>query len=145
MIALDTRDMSRAAGQWTLLVCWCILMTTIQTQEFRDEMGDRERGRRTLVTELGRERVLWTVYVAVTFWSLHVPPTFPRHKADRPRVDTYHLDSLQVTGSLHYFPCSSAASCFSQRPGRWGMMGRGAIARCTSFGVCGWLHSFHYL
>lgn len=70
LIALNGDKMSRAAGHWTFLVCWCILMTTIQTQEFRDELGDKQRARRTLVTELGRVRALWTVYVAVTFWSL---------------------------------------------------------------------------
>lgn len=70
MLALGEAEMSKEAMQWTLLVCWCILLTTIQTQEFRDEVGDKVRGRRTLVTELGRTRALWTVYVAVTFWSL---------------------------------------------------------------------------
>jgi 4-hydroxybenzoate polyprenyltransferase len=70
MIALGPVDMSKEAVQWTFLVCWCILLTTIQTQEFRDEVGDRARGRRTLVTELGRTRALWTVYGTVGFWSL---------------------------------------------------------------------------
>jgi 4-hydroxybenzoate polyprenyltransferase len=70
LIALNGQSASRTAAQWTLLVCWCILMTTIQTQEFRDEIGDKQRGRRTLVTELGRTRALWTVYATVTFWSL---------------------------------------------------------------------------
>jgi len=76
MIALNTSSVSKAAGQWTFLVCWLILMTTIQTQEFRDEIGDTKRGRKTLVTELGRVGALWTVYVAVTFWSLYIRPTF---------------------------------------------------------------------
>jgi 4-hydroxybenzoate polyprenyltransferase len=70
MIALGPTGMSKAALQWTFLVCWCILLTTIQTQEFRDEKGDRLRGRRTLVTELGRTKALWTVYGTVAFWSL---------------------------------------------------------------------------
>jgi 4-hydroxybenzoate polyprenyltransferase len=70
LIALNGQSVSKTAAQWTFLVCWCILMTTIQTQEFRDEIGDKQRGRRTLVTELGRVRALWTVYATVTFWSL---------------------------------------------------------------------------
>jgi 4-hydroxybenzoate polyprenyltransferase len=70
VIGLGDVEISREAGQWTLLVCWCILLTTIQTQEFRDEVGDKVRGRKTLVTELGRVKALWTVYVTVTFWSL---------------------------------------------------------------------------
>jgi 4-hydroxybenzoate polyprenyltransferase len=71
MIALGPMGgISKAAVQWTVLVCWCILLTTIQTQESRDEVGDRARGRRTLVTELGRTRALWTVLGTVAFWSL---------------------------------------------------------------------------
>jgi 4-hydroxybenzoate polyprenyltransferase len=70
VIGLGDVEISREALRWTLLVCWCILLTTIQTQEFRDEVGDKARGRKTLVTELGRVKALWTVYVTVTFWSL---------------------------------------------------------------------------
>lgn len=71
-IALGDGTMSKSALHWTFVVCWCVLMTTIQTQEFRDEKGDRQRGRRTLVTELGRKRALWSVYLTITFWSLYV-------------------------------------------------------------------------
>lgn len=71
-IALGDGVMSKAALHWTFVVCWCVLMTTIQTQEFRDEEGDRQRGRRTLVTELGRNWALWTVYLTITFWTLYV-------------------------------------------------------------------------
>jgi 4-hydroxybenzoate polyprenyltransferase len=69
-ISLGEAGISREAMQWTFLVCWCVLLTTIQTQEFRDEVGDNARGRKTLVTQLGRVKALWTVYVTVTFWSL---------------------------------------------------------------------------
>jgi 4-hydroxybenzoate polyprenyltransferase len=69
-ISLGDADISQAAMQWTFLVCWCVLLTTIQTQEFRDEVGDNARGRKTLVTQLGRVKALWTVYITVTFWSL---------------------------------------------------------------------------
>ena len=65
--------MSFAAWKWTLTVTFGILATTIQTQEFRDEAGDQARGRRTLVTELGRKAALWTVLVTVPFWSLYAP------------------------------------------------------------------------
>jgi 4-hydroxybenzoate polyprenyltransferase len=69
-ISLGDVEISREAMWWTFLVCWCVLLTTIQTQEFRDEVGDKARGRKTMVTELGRTRGLWTVYVMVSFWSL---------------------------------------------------------------------------
>jgi 4-hydroxybenzoate polyprenyltransferase len=75
-IALGDGELSDEAKRWTFLVCCCIVLTTIQTQEFRDEAGDRARGRKTLVTELGRVRALWTVHIAVIFWSLYV---FFRH------------------------------------------------------------------
>lgn len=109
IIALGAVEMSRAAVQWTFLICWCILMTTIQTQEFRDEIGDKTRGRRTLVTELGRVRALWTVYAGVTFWSLYVPSTFPLNKFNRSHLGTCHLGSLQVAGSLQHFRYSLVA------------------------------------
>lgn len=82
LITLNGQRVSEAAVRWTFLVCWCILMTTIQTQEFRDEIGDKQRGRRTLVTELGRVRALWTVYATVTFWSLYVLALFSIISAD---------------------------------------------------------------
>lgn len=69
-ISLGDAEISKEAMWWTFLICWCVLLTTIQTQEFRDEVGDKARGRKTMVTELGRVRGLWTVYVMVSFWSL---------------------------------------------------------------------------
>lgn len=69
-------NMSYTAWKWTAIIALGILLTTIQTQEFRDEAGDKARGRRTLVTELGRKPSLWTVFVAVAFWSLYTPLGF---------------------------------------------------------------------
>lgn len=68
--------LSAAAWKWTALITFGILTTTIQTQEFRDEAGDMARGRRTLVTELGRRYALWTVFVTVAFWSVYTPLGF---------------------------------------------------------------------
>jgi 4-hydroxybenzoate polyprenyltransferase len=62
--------------KWTLLITHGVLATTIQTQELRDEAGDRARGRHTLVTELGRKGTLWTVIITVPFWSLYLPLGF---------------------------------------------------------------------
>ncbi|KAF3032799.1 hypothetical protein E8E12_001608 [Didymella heteroderae] len=75
-IALGPYGMSAAAWQWTLIITFGILATTIQTQEFRDEAGDKARGRRTLVTELGREYAFWTVFGTVSFWSVYTPVCF---------------------------------------------------------------------
>jgi 4-hydroxybenzoate polyprenyltransferase len=68
--------MTRQAWAWTLSMTLGVLITTIQTSDFRDEVGDRFRGRKTLVTELGRLVALWTVVVAVFFWSLYMPLVF---------------------------------------------------------------------
>lgn len=67
---------STKAYRWTFLLAVGILATTIQTQEFRDEEGDRARGRSTLVTVWGRKLALWTVIVTVPFWSLFAPMVF---------------------------------------------------------------------
>lgn len=69
-------SMSYAAWKWTATIAVGILLTTIHTQEFRDEAGDKARGRRTLVTELGRKPALWTVFTTVVFWSFYTPLGF---------------------------------------------------------------------
>lgn len=69
-------SMSSQAWKWVFLVTFGILTTTIQTQDFRDEVGDKARGRQTLVTELGREHALWTVILMVLFWSLYTTVFF---------------------------------------------------------------------
>jgi 4-hydroxybenzoate polyprenyltransferase len=69
-------QMGYYAWKWTLLITFGVLATTIQTQELRDEAGDRARGRRTLVTEMGRTGTLWTVIITVPFWSFYLPLGF---------------------------------------------------------------------
>lgn len=68
--------LSSAAWKWIAVIAFGILATTIHVQEFRDEAGDKARGRRTLVTELGRKLALCTVFVTVVFWSVYTPLGF---------------------------------------------------------------------
>jgi 4-hydroxybenzoate polyprenyltransferase len=76
-IALGHRvEMSWKAWQWTLMMTFGIIGTTIHTQDFRDEVGDRARGRKTLVLEMGRMPAAWSVIVAVAFWSVCAPLVF---------------------------------------------------------------------
>ncbi|KAF1832863.1 hypothetical protein BDW02DRAFT_502012 [Decorospora gaudefroyi] len=75
-IALGPHSMSYAAWQWTFLVTLGIITTTIQTQEFRDEIGDKARGRRTIPIEMGRKPALVTVIATVAFWSVYAPLGF---------------------------------------------------------------------
>ena len=58
------------AWSWTLLITCGVLVTTIQSQEFRDEIGDKARGRQTLVTEYGRTPMLWLLLFVVLAWTL---------------------------------------------------------------------------
>ncbi|KAJ3101206.1 hypothetical protein HDU96_010083 [Phlyctochytrium bullatum] len=67
---------SHAAWKWTAIIALGVLTTTVHTSEFRDEEGDKARGRRTLVTELGRKLAFWTVFPTVAFWSVYVPLGF---------------------------------------------------------------------
>jgi 4-hydroxybenzoate polyprenyltransferase len=66
-------SMGIPAWSWTLLITCGVLATTIQAQEFRDEVGDRARGRRTLVTEYSRNAMLWVLSAVVSFWTLYLP------------------------------------------------------------------------
>jgi 4-hydroxybenzoate polyprenyltransferase len=66
-------SMSYEAWQWTVLMAFAIIGMTIHTQDSRDEVGDRARGRKTLVLQMGRKVALWSVICAVTFWSVYPP------------------------------------------------------------------------
>ena len=68
--------MSYVAWQWIFLVTLGIIGTTIHAQDFRDEAGDRSRGRRTIPIDLGRRLALWTFVVAVVFWTFYAPLVF---------------------------------------------------------------------
>jgi 4-hydroxybenzoate polyprenyltransferase len=71
-------SMTYKAWQWTLMMTFGIIGTTIHTQDFRDEVGDRARGRKTLVLEMKRKPPARSVVLAVTFWSLYPPLVFFR-------------------------------------------------------------------
>jgi 4-hydroxybenzoate polyprenyltransferase len=71
-------SMSRQALTWAFMITTGVLTTTFHAQEFRDEAGDRARGRRTLVTEIGRVPAFWTLIVIVPLWSLYLPLWFFR-------------------------------------------------------------------
>ncbi|KAH7396616.1 UbiA prenyltransferase family-domain-containing protein [Phaeosphaeria sp. MPI-PUGE-AT-0046c] len=68
--------MSYKAWQWTVVMTLGVISSTIHTQDFRDEPGDRDRGRQTLVLQMGRKQALWSVITMVTFWSTYLPLVF---------------------------------------------------------------------
>lgn len=51
----------------------CVLFTTIHTQDFQDEVGDRAMGRKTLVIQIGQIPSRITVISFVLAWSWYLP------------------------------------------------------------------------
>ncbi|KAF2743542.1 hypothetical protein M011DRAFT_218660 [Sporormia fimetaria CBS 119925] len=49
------------------------LFTTFHSQDFRDELGDKARGRKTVLTALGDRGARWILAVACIGWSLVLP------------------------------------------------------------------------
>ncbi|KAK3369953.1 UbiA prenyltransferase family-domain-containing protein [Podospora didyma] len=60
------------AAAWLLMVC-LVVCSTIHIQDFRDEAGDRLRGRKTLQTTLGDAGSRWAAVSAAFFWSVRIP------------------------------------------------------------------------
>lgn len=67
----NAAPMSFEAWRWTGLMTFGIIGMTIHTQDFRDEIGDKARGRKTLVLQMGRKTALWSVMCAIIFWSVY--------------------------------------------------------------------------
>ncbi|KAK0614630.1 UbiA prenyltransferase family-domain-containing protein [Immersiella caudata] len=56
---------------WLIAVC-ALIFTTVHAQDFRDEEGDRARGRKTVQTTLGDAASRWLVVVGAGLWSVVV-------------------------------------------------------------------------
>ncbi|KAF2260352.1 hypothetical protein CC78DRAFT_571262 [Lojkania enalia] len=63
---------SAEAWQWTAAIVLA-LFTTTHAQEFRDEKGDSERGRSTMITTLGQVPARWSLIIPVLAWSVGLP------------------------------------------------------------------------
>lgn len=57
---------------WLVMVS-CLIFTTIHAQDFRDEEGDRARGRQTVLTTLGDRIIRWVIVVCAVGWSVGIP------------------------------------------------------------------------
>lgn len=66
------RDDSVAMWWWMGLTA-SVIFTTIHVQDFRDEAGDRERGRRTIALEYDPVLARASCAVPVLFWSVAAP------------------------------------------------------------------------
>ena len=56
-----------------LMILGSIIFTTAHVQDFRDQLGDKARGRRTVPIVIGDGPARWLVVVAVSVWSLFGP------------------------------------------------------------------------
>jgi 4-hydroxybenzoate polyprenyltransferase len=69
------QQLSERAYHWVAIMV-SIFSTTIHAQDFRDQKGDRARGRNTIITAIGEVGARWSVVLAVLFWSLATPVWF---------------------------------------------------------------------
>lgn len=69
---LKEKNEAAAARLWVGLLA-LVMLTTIHAQDFRDEEGDRLKGRSTVTTMMGELGSRWSVAGAVLFWSLYLP------------------------------------------------------------------------
>ncbi|KAM3547327.1 hypothetical protein ARSEF4850_010089, partial [Beauveria asiatica] len=49
------------------------MFSTVQIQDFRDQEGDRARGRQTLPLTMGDARARYVTALLIAFWSLAIP------------------------------------------------------------------------
>ena len=60
-------------GYIWLTIVGCIIFTTLQVQDLKDQEGDKARERRTAPLVLGDEAARWSVAVPVVGWSVLCP------------------------------------------------------------------------
>ena len=56
-----------------ILTLGCVILTTIHAQDFRDEEGDKLRGRKTIQSAIGVPASQWTLIIAIMFWTFYIP------------------------------------------------------------------------
>ncbi|KAF2278259.1 uncharacterized protein EI97DRAFT_486317 [Westerdykella ornata] len=67
--------LTRDAWGWIVMLVTA-LFTTFHSQDFRDEEGDRVRGRKTVISALGNTAARYLLAGAVTGWSILLPCWF---------------------------------------------------------------------
>ena len=65
-------EITRVGYQWVVLIS-CVIFTTMQVQDMKDQEGDRARGRRSVPLTLGDWAARWTIAVPVLTWSIVCP------------------------------------------------------------------------
>ncbi|OTA97999.1 hypothetical protein M426DRAFT_70597, partial [Hypoxylon sp. CI-4A] len=70
--SMASTSLTRETYEWCALLCLNTI-TTIQTQDLRDQDGDRARGRRTVPLVVGDTGTRWITALLISFWSIVCP------------------------------------------------------------------------
>lgn len=68
----NDQPISTLGYYWIVLIS-CVIFTTMQIQDMKDQVGDEARGRRTAPLVLGDNAARWTIAVPVAAWSVICP------------------------------------------------------------------------
>ena len=68
----SSSSMSKQGWQWIVIIS-AVIATTIQIQDLKDQVGDQQRGRRTMPLILGDKMTRWSIVLALAFWGVFVP------------------------------------------------------------------------
>jgi hypothetical protein len=67
-----TQGLMDRSSSWTILMV-LLIFTTIHAQEFRDEVGDRARKRRTIISAVGNTWARLLLLASIILWSILIP------------------------------------------------------------------------
>ena len=68
----EGHQVTKLGYQWVVLIS-CVIFTTMQVQDMKDQDGDRTRGRRSVPLTIGNRAARWTIAVPVLTWSIVCP------------------------------------------------------------------------
>ena len=72
LAAGSSSHISEKGWQWIAIIS-AVIATTIQIQDLKDQVGDQQRGRRSMPLELGEAVTSWSFVGALACWSVYVP------------------------------------------------------------------------
>jgi hypothetical protein len=67
---LAEAEINFSGWQWTLIIS-AVILTTMHTQDLKDQIGDQSRGRNTASIAIGDGPARWSLSVPIFVWSLY--------------------------------------------------------------------------
>lgn len=68
----SSSQLSPMAVQWVIMIS-VMIFSTITIQDLKDQIGDREKGRRTAPIVLGDSATRWLIVIPIAFWMIVCP------------------------------------------------------------------------